>query len=1146
MNLFLPFRGPSRNARRKDKKSRARASRPNFRLGHLEWLEERRLLAWIATFANGNLLIQGQGLSSDTGVLKVDPNTQEILLDAKNTGNFVDTGASLATITGTIQIEADTTRNSNFVIDNNAGAFFEAPATFPVNTPLFNYTGSYALDPNDSLTIRGVGGQVNTFEVDPSTTSNVLTNGLTTGESGTVVLSEPKNLQGLQNVLTVTYGPSTTVPTNSTGITGELLLDGINGASGNDTLYIDDMGATMNPASPGFPTKLGTASDYTLTGNSISGPQFPTAPTVPPSPPPAPGTVGTINYTNIANLQFSNGQAADLLIINATATKTSATTFGTTVVNYNQPLAFPVNLAGPQAVVSTKPGSIGTLVSGGTLDLVGAPGGNNDFYVSAGDVALAAPGTKPQYNVPFSHLGADLTYTEGSLGEIQVAGNGGNNTFTVQAPPELIAPYTSETLPQTLVALGGSLPPIPALPFSVPTAVLPGTDLLRVLGNAPGPLTTGNDSIKVFDYGGITTNPVSGATNGGFANIQMSNITAAVIYGEGGNDQLTNASTGNLAIGVNPVPALLIGGPGNDTLTGGAGSDMFLGGGGQDTIVSSAVSTPARLTTTYFFPHQDQFGNIYDPLLNNSAGITTSTVTGAGGNEVAVTGAVDPSISSAFNPVTGSTIGDLDTGNVANPGNGGGAINGGITATTGGQLLSYSTVPPTNVTAPLYMVTDALSALEQAMGIARGPFPANLAAELEFGGSLNLRTQFASPAAFVGRAYNDFLPDRGGNGTFGAAAGASSSSGGAEYGGALVSPAEIDYAANLIQNNQLSVQALQADILSSDELRQIFPGSQQWVQNLYQLVTGSPPTDQQLTAGIAALSGNDTTAARFTLAYQLLTSPAGQAAEIQDAYNNVVPGASALTPKAPSPTDLAAIEADLASGESLPQVAQTMGASSGNYLSYEESNDVGTVGFVANVYQSVLHRSASTGDLLFWAGQRGAGVSNAAIAFTVLNSAEAKMYVVINAYERYLGRAPDAASLAFWQSQLTSGLNDEAFISIIVSSSEYYGRNGGSTSGYLIGLYRDILQRSPAQQDIDYWATQLAASPRGAAQARADVAFAIEQSPEYRAQLINGWYQQFDGRAPSEAEFMAAQQTFNSGASDEQVAAQILAARAVS
>jgi hypothetical protein len=1127
MNRFLPFRGPSRNAHRRDKKSRRRASRPDFLRGRLERLEGRQMLtgAWAAAFANGQLTIQAGTLSSATGVLKLDPN-QEILLDGNNSGNFVDTGANMATITGTIQIDANTSVNSNFIIDNHAGAFFEAPASFPAGTPLFNYTGSTALRPNDSLTVRGVGGVAESFEVALDATSNVIANNTTTGESGTVVLTEPPTPLNQQNQLTVTFGPNLATSPNSTGITGHLTLDGVN-ANGANQLFIDDQGATINPIAAGLPTKPGTASDWTLNGTSIAGPQFPPAPTVPPTTNPPPGLVGNITYANIANLQFNDNVAGDLLTINSVATNTTASDLvaNYTVVNYNQPLAFPVNIQGVQGT------------AGGTLDIVGAVNGNNDFYVDDHSVALAATGTKPQYNTPFTHLGADLTYTLDSLSAMNVAGNGGDNIVTVQVPPTLNPPFPSDTLPAAFTVYGGALPPPPVLKGAKPVLVTPRTNFLRVFGNAPGPLTTGADSITVNDLAG-------GAAAGGNV-ILMSQITGVVLYGEGGDDTLTNSSVGNVKTGLSPVPALFIPGDGNATLTGGGGSDMFLGGNGQYTISSKAVSTPAKTTTNYYFPHQDQFGNIYDPLLNPNVGNTTSMLTGAGGNEVVVTGSVDPSISVAVDPITGTTVGDLDTGNLANPGVGGKPGGGGVTAATGGTLLSYSTVPPTNVTAPLYMVTDALSALEQAMGIARGPFPANVPAELEFGGSLNLRAQFASPAAFVGRAYNDFLVDRAGaGGTFGAAQTNGGSTSAGPEGGAVVSQAEIDNAANLIQNHQLTVQSLQADLLASDELRQLLPGPSQWVRSLYEAVTGSPPTDQQFTADVNMLTGGDTTAARFNLALALLNSPEGQAIEIQDAYTNVVPGASALTPKAPSPTDLVAIQADLASGESLPQVAQIMGASSGNYLSYEEANDVGTVGYVANVYQSVLHRPASTIDLLFWAGQRGVGVSNASIAFTVLSSPEAKMYVVINAYERYLGRDPDASGLAFWQAQLTSGLSDEGFISLIVSSPEYYAKYGNTSAGYVTGLYHDLLQRGTTQQEIDYWVTQLAASPRGAVQARADIALGFMQSPEYQTLLIDAWYQQFDGRAPTEAELVAALQTFNTGAGDEQVAAQILAARA--
>jgi hypothetical protein len=1093
----------------------------------MEWLEQRQLLTWVATFVNstGALTIQGVGTSSDTGVLKADPNTGEILLDGNNSGHFIDTGANLATINTTIQIEANTTINSNFIIDNNAGAFFEAPATFPANTPLFNYTGSSALNPNDSLTIRGVSGVNNIFEVDPSATSNVITNGQTTGEAGTVLLEGPTNVLNQQNILEVTYGPNANVA-GTTGITGQLLLDGVSNAGGNNTLYVDDQGATINPKNPGFPSVAGTASDWTLNGSSISGPQFPAKPTVPPTPAPPAGNLGTINYANMGTLQFSDGLAGDLLTINAVGAKTNATTFGTTVVNYNQPLAFPVNLAGPSSTQSTSGGGQLNGTTGGTLDIAGALGGNNDFYIDAGTVALAATGTKPQYNVPFAHLGADLTYTPGSLGLFQVAGNGGNNIFTVQVPPVLIAPYTSEFLTTQFVVLGGSLPAIPLLPNSTPLAVVAGTNLLRVFGNAPGALTKGNDSIKVFDYAGLTTgNGITTTTNAGASNIQMSNITAVVIYGEGGNDQLTNASTGNPKQGIDPVPALLIGGSGNDTLTGGAGNDMFLGGGGEDTIVSSAVSTQINPTTTYFFPHQDQFGNIYDPLLGNS-NLTTSTLTGTGGNQVVVTGDVKAAFSQ-----TGT--GDTDLGNLAFGGAGTGNANGGMTE----QL---PTVPPGNVTASLYMPTDALTALEQAMGVSQGPFPANEAALLEFGGQLNLRSQFATPAAFVGRAYNDFLIDRGGTGTFGNPITSKGTGTNLSIEGAsVVGTPEIQYWVSQLQNG-MSVQQMQAQILASDELRQDLPESSQWVRFLYQSVTGNLPSDAVLTADVNFLTNNDTAATRYDLALALLTSPAGQAAELSDIYNNVVPQGGT-----PSPTDQAAINADISSGESLAQVAQALAASNGNYLNYEETNNVGVVGFVAGVYEAVLHRAASAGDLAYWASVRGEGASNAQIAQAILSSPEARASIIENAYVRYLGRTADAGGMAYWQAALAAGVTDEQFVAAIVGSPEYYARNGSTSQSYVAALYRDVLTRtsSPPQQEIDYWVSQLAMSTRGAVQARADIAMDFQESSEYQTDLINNWYQIYDGRLPSATELNTALALLQSAVSDEAVQAQILMAR---
>src|SRR5690242_18063408 len=101
MSFFSPSRDKGEGLFRRQRSTRSKkgARRREARRPRMEWLEERQLLTWVAVFQNatGALTIQGVGLSSDTGVLKADPNTGEILIDGNNSGNFVDTGANLAT-----------------------------------------------------------------------------------------------------------------------------------------------------------------------------------------------------------------------------------------------------------------------------------------------------------------------------------------------------------------------------------------------------------------------------------------------------------------------------------------------------------------------------------------------------------------------------------------------------------------------------------------------------------------------------------------------------------------------------------------------------------------------------------------------------------------------------------------------------------------------------------------------------------------------------------------------------------------------------------------------------------------------------------------------------------------------------------------
>ncbi|HEX5442615.1 MAG TPA: hypothetical protein VFW87_02245, partial [Pirellulales bacterium] len=507
----------SHSSRSQRLKSRRRQSpRAKSALRSYECLERRDLLTYVATFGGGILTIQNTGVGNDTAVLKEDAASGEILLDATNSGNFVDTGANINSITGPIQISAGNATNSTFIIDNNAGGFFEPTSFFPTFNPaaplptvIFDGgTGVSAFKNN--LTVRGRAGIADTFEVDNATLAQ-----------SQLTLTEPitSTTQQFPNQLLVQVN----------NMTGSLNLDGIDGTSGGDQLVIN-----------------GAANDiWQDDGNVIQGP----AATQPSSQPPKPLPPGTqpipksvITYSNLGNVTFnlptggtvSATTTGTTISINGTGANTIVNGGDTDIVNLNQPLAFGLTMNGIDATGAPV----------GQLNVNGSSG-NDAFYVDNQTIALDANSNdRIQPGGSFNHLGADIQYT--GFTTMQVAGMGGDNTFTVQVPPLLQAPFLSPPqLPATTVFLGANGPLSPN--------VTPGTDLLRVFGNDPGPNYSGADTITVSDFASTGT---GGTTTGGA--LQMFEISGVVVYGLGGNDALTNASTRNVALGIKPIPALLI------------------------------------------------------------------------------------------------------------------------------------------------------------------------------------------------------------------------------------------------------------------------------------------------------------------------------------------------------------------------------------------------------------------------------------------------------------------------------------------------------------------------------------------------------------------------------------------------------------
>jgi thermitase len=91
-------------------------------------------------------------------------------------------------------------------------------------------------------------------------------------------------------------------------------------------------------------------------------------------------------------------------------------------------------------------------------------------------------------------------------------------------------------------------------------------------------------------------------------------------------------------------------------------------------------------------------------------------------------------------------------------------------------------------------------------------------------------------------------------------------------------------------------------------------------------------------------------------------------------------------------------------------------------------------------------------------------------------------------------------------SPLTLG-SDDAVLAMILASPEYYASHGGTATGFVTGLYGDLLGRSLDSAGASLWVGQLRAGV-----SRQAVAQAIQASPEARLTKVARWYRDDLGR----------------------------------
>lgn len=158
---------------------------------------------------------------------------------------------------------------------------------------------------------------------------------------------------------------------------------------------------------------------------------------------------------------------------------------------------------------------------------------------------------------------------------------------------------------------------------------------------------------------------------------------------------------------------------------------------------------------------------------------------------------------------------------------------------------------------------------------------------------------------------------------------------------------------------------------------------------------------------------------------------------------------------------------------------------------------------VVSLYQDILGRAPDAAGLSQYTSQLNAGITRAAIAQTMLSSAERFGKVVDQLYDTYLHRKADAAGRAHWVGTLLGGGTEEAVAASFMLSSEYAAMHVGNTE-FVKALYRDVLGRGP---DSPGQAAHVSALAGG--KTRAELVATFLSSEERFRRIVDQLYGQF-------------------------------------
>jgi hypothetical protein len=267
-------------------------------------------------------------------------------------------------------------------------------------------------------------------------------------------------------------------------------------------------------------------------------------------------------------------------------------------------------------------------------------------------------------------------------------------------------------------------------------------------------------------------------------------------------------------------------------------------------------------------------------------------------------------------------------------------------------------------------------------------------------------------------------------------------------------------------------------------------------------VTGpaTAPAGQGDTVTVVALDAFGNVATNYTgTAVLSLTDAQGNAAADPGTHTFTASDAGTTTMTV-TPQETGALTLSVAD-----QAAPTVTGSTGVTVQYATANDT----YVAALFQQLLGRAPDRGELIHFTSMLAQDAPRSSVVQGIEAMPEFQTDAVTALYQNLLGRAPDAAGLNAFVTAMQSGWTIDDVAAAIMGSDEYFQLHGGSNTGFVTGLYHDLLQRAPDSAGLAAWTAML-----NEGVSRQQVAQDIAQSSESDRDAVTATFQQFLNRAP--------------------------------